>query len=125
LEFGFNAPDAGVQFNWQAAAGRSAAAAAAADYDRPDDHVEDAEEDEDATSAAHGYTRCFTGHRNMLSGCNAAWLGSRGQHVVAGSDDGSLYVWAADSGELLTVLRGGDKAVRRVQVGDGPGVSLF
>ncbi|WIA16365.1 hypothetical protein OEZ85_013062 [Tetradesmus obliquus] len=52
----------------------------------------------------------------MLSGRNAAWLGSRGQHVVSGADDGSLCVWAAGSGQLLTVLHGGDRAVRRVQV---------
>jgi WD40 repeat protein len=53
----------------------------------------------------------------MLSGRNAAWMGSRGQYVVSGSDDGCLYVWAAGSGQLVMVLKGSDKAVRRVQVG--------
>jgi hypothetical protein len=75
------------------------------------------EKDEEAAAAARGYSRCFNVHRSMLNGRNAAWLGSRGQYVVSGTDDGALFVWAADSGQLVTVLRGsGDKAVRRVQV---------
>jgi WD40 repeat protein len=145
LDFDFTAFDDGMRRNWPsvaAAAGTNPAAAAAGvreervwisdrfatgagvQEDRvgavdgyvPDDD-EDAEEDEEALSAARGYDRYFSGHRNMLSGRNAAWMGSRGEYVVSGSDDGCLYVWAAGSGQLVTVLKGSDKAVRRVQVG--------
>jgi WD40 repeat protein len=146
LDFDFNALDDGMRINWPSAAavGTGAAAAAAAagvqegrvwvndriatgagvredrvgavDGYVPDDD-EDAEQDEEALSAARGYERYFSGHRDMLSGRNAAWMGSRGEYVVSGSDDGCLYVWAAGSGQLVTVLKGSDKAVRRVQVG--------
>lgn len=82
-----------------------------------DDDEGEGELDDEAASAAHGYSCCYSGHRNALTSRNAVWLGGRGEYVASGSDDGCLYVWAAGTGELVTVLRGGDKAVKRMQVG--------
>lgn len=44
-------------------------------------------------------------------------MGSKGQYVVSGSDDGSLFVWEAQTAQVVNVIRGGPKAIRRVQVG--------
>ncbi|KAF8065588.1 hypothetical protein HT031_003189 [Scenedesmus sp. PABB004] len=80
-------------------------------------------EEEEAGAGAHedeelarGYSRAFTGHRSVVASRNAAWLGSRSEWVVSGSDDGRLWVWHAGSGEVVAVLRGGDRAVKRVAV---------
>jgi len=72
---------------------------------------------QDASYSTRGYATKYSGHRNTHPGRNAAWMGSRSEYVVSGSDDGSLFVWDADTAEVLNIVRGGSKAIRRVQVG--------
>jgi WD40 repeat protein len=67
--------------------------------------------------SGRGYALKFSGHRNTIPSRNAAWMGNRSQYVVSGSDDGSLFVWDSHSGEVVNIVRGGAKAIKRVQVG--------
>jgi hypothetical protein len=43
-------------------------------------------------------------------------MGGRSEFVITGSDNGRLIVWQAATGQVVSVLRGGSKAVRRVKV---------
>jgi WD40 repeat protein len=43
-------------------------------------------------------------------------MGNSSQYVVSGSNDGSLFVWDSHTGEVVNIVRGGGKAIQRVQV---------
>jgi WD40 repeat protein len=63
-----------------------------------------------------GYAAKYSGHKNTHPTRNAVWMGDRAQYVVSGSDDGALFVWDAASAEVINIVKGGSKAVRKVQV---------
>jgi WD40 repeat protein len=67
--------------------------------------------------ATRGYAAKYSEHKNTHPTRNAVWMGDRGQYVVSGSDDGALFVWDAATADVINIVKGGSKAVRRVQVG--------
>eukprot|EP00775_Hariotina_reticulata_P003946 gene3946-4200_t len=67
-------------------------------------------------AAAKGFSCCFGSHGNVLSTKDVCWMGGRSEYVVTGSDNGRLIVWEAATGQVVSVLQGGSKAVRRVKV---------
>ncbi|KAI8850953.1 WD40-repeat-containing domain protein [Chytridium lagenaria] len=53
----------------------------------------------------------YGGHRNERTIIKeACFYGDKSQYVMSGSDDGRLFIWSKDSGEVINVLRG-DKSV--------------
>jgi WD40 repeat protein len=83
------------------------------------DAASDVEEEgvEEEEEESRGYWRCFKGHQNQTTSKNVSWMGSRGEHVVSGSDDGNVYIWRTDTGQLLKVAKtSGAKAVSHVKV---------
>jgi WD and tetratricopeptide repeat-containing protein 1 len=42
-------------------------------------------------------------------------VSSKGQYIVAGSDDGSFFIWEKNTGNIVRVLRGDDSIVNCLQ----------
>uniref|UniRef100_A0A1E1XBJ1 Putative wd and tetratricopeptide repeat protein n=1 Tax=Amblyomma aureolatum TaxID=187763 RepID=A0A1E1XBJ1_9ACAR len=65
---------------------------------------------------AFDYESRFCGHCNTTTDIKEAnFFGSAGQYVVAGSDDGSFFVWDKHSTNLIRVMRGDDSIVNCLQ----------
>ena len=62
------------------------------------------------------YERRFCGHCNTTTDIKeASFFGSNGQYIVAGSDDGSFFVWNKETTNLERVLKGDDSIVNCLQ----------
>lgn len=62
------------------------------------------------------YTSRFEGHCNTHTDIKEAiFLGDRSNYVAAGSDDGNIFIWQRDSGNLVRVLRGDSSIVNCIQ----------
>ncbi|CAN7983925.1 unnamed protein product [Ixodes pacificus] len=67
-------------------------------------------------SLAYDYELRYCGHCNTTTDIKEAnFFGSAGQYVVAGSDDGSFFVWDKQSTNLVRVMRGDDSIVNCLQ----------
>ncbi|XP_075551890.1 WD and tetratricopeptide repeats 1 [Dermacentor variabilis] len=67
-------------------------------------------------AVAYDYEQRFCGHCNTTTDIKEAnFFGSAGQFVVAGSDDGSFFVWDKQSTNLVRVMRGDDSIVNCLQ----------
>ncbi|KAH6928649.1 hypothetical protein HPB50_018170 [Hyalomma asiaticum] len=67
-------------------------------------------------AVAYDYELRFCGHCNTTTDIKEAnFFGSAGQFVVAGSDDGSFFVWDKQSTNLVRVMRGDDSIVNCLQ----------
>lgn len=67
-------------------------------------------------SLAYDYELRYCGHCNTTTDIKEAnFFGSAGQYVVAGSDDGSFFVWDKNSTNLIRVMRGDDSIVNCLQ----------
>lgn len=65
---------------------------------------------------ASDYEARFCGHCNTTTDIKEAnYFGSNGQYVVAGSDDGSFFIWERDTTNIVRVLRGDDSIVNCLQ----------
>lgn len=65
---------------------------------------------------AYDYEARFCGHCNTTTDIKEAnYFGSKGQYVVAGSDDGSFFIWERDTTNIVRVLRGDDSIVNCLQ----------
>ncbi|XP_022295341.2 WD and tetratricopeptide repeats protein 1-like [Crassostrea virginica] len=65
---------------------------------------------------AYDYEARFCGHCNTTTDIKEAnYFGSNGQYVVAGSDDGSFFIWERDTTNIVRVLRGDDSIVNCLQ----------
>ncbi|XP_077538991.1 WD and tetratricopeptide repeats 1 isoform X2 [Haemaphysalis longicornis] len=65
---------------------------------------------------AYDYELRYCGHCNTTTDIKEAnFFGSAGQYVVAGSDDGSFFVWDKNSTNLIRVMRGDDSIVNCLQ----------
>ncbi|XP_046426357.1 WD and tetratricopeptide repeats protein 1-like [Neodiprion fabricii] len=58
----------------------------------------------------------FCGHCNTTTDIKEAnFFGSDGQYIVAGSDDGSFFIWDRETTNILRVLRGDESIVNCLQ----------
>ncbi|XP_046570882.1 WD and tetratricopeptide repeats protein 1-like isoform X1 [Haliotis rubra] len=58
----------------------------------------------------------FCGHCNTTTDIKEAnFFGSNGQYIVAGSDDGSFFIWEKETTNIVRVLRGDDSIVNCLQ----------
>ena len=65
---------------------------------------------------AYDYKFHFCGHCNTHTDIKEAnFLGTRGEYVAAGSDDGNIFIWEKATGNLVRVLHGDDSIVNCVQ----------
>ncbi|XP_064601021.1 WD and tetratricopeptide repeats protein 1-like [Liolophura sinensis] len=67
-------------------------------------------------SEACDYAQRFCGHCNTTTDIKEAnFFGSNGQYIVAGSDDGSFFIWEKKTTNIVRVLRGDDSIVNCLQ----------
>lgn len=65
---------------------------------------------------AYDYELRYCGHCNTTTDIKEAnFFGSGGQYIVAGSDDGSFFVWDKVTTNLVRVMRGDDSIVNCLQ----------
>lgn len=65
---------------------------------------------------AYDYEIRFCGHCNTTTDIKEAnFFGSQGQYIVAGSDDGSFFIWDRHTTNIMRVLRGDDSIVNCLQ----------
>ncbi|XP_033636090.1 WD and tetratricopeptide repeats protein 1-like [Asterias rubens] len=78
------------------------------------DHVSD--EEKLLRGEAFDYAERFCGHCNTTTDIKEAnFFGSNGQFIVAGSDDGSFFVWERKTTNIVRVLRGDESIVNCLQ----------
>ncbi|KAK7108463.1 WD and tetratricopeptide repeats protein 1-like [Littorina saxatilis] len=67
-------------------------------------------------SEANDYVQRFCGHCNTTTDIKEAnFFGSNGQYIVAGSDDGSFFIWEKKTTNIVQVLKGDDSIVNCLQ----------
>jgi len=67
-------------------------------------------------SEAHDYKQRFCGHCNTVTDIKEAnFFGPNGKYIVAGSDDGSFFIWEKDTGNLVRIMRGDTSIVNCLQ----------
>lgn len=65
---------------------------------------------------AYDYTERYCGHCNTTTDIKEAnFFGSNGQYIMAGSDDGSFFIWDRKTTNIARVLRGDDSIVNCLQ----------
>ncbi|XP_060570664.1 WD and tetratricopeptide repeats protein 1-like [Ruditapes philippinarum] len=65
---------------------------------------------------ANDYEARFCGHCNTTTDIKEAnFFGSHGQYIVAGSDDGSFFIWEKCTTNIVRVLRGDESIVNCLQ----------
>uniref|UniRef100_A0A1B6D964 WD and tetratricopeptide repeats protein 1 n=1 Tax=Clastoptera arizonana TaxID=38151 RepID=A0A1B6D964_9HEMI len=65
---------------------------------------------------AYDYEKRFYGHCNITTDIKEAnFFGSEGQYIVAGSDDGSIYIWERSSTNNVQILKGDSSIVNCLQ----------
>lgn len=65
---------------------------------------------------ARDYIQRFYGHCNTTTDIKEAnFLGSDGQYIVAGSDDGSIFIWDRKTTNSIRILRGDSSIVNCLQ----------
>ncbi|KAF8785368.1 WD and tetratricopeptide repeats protein 1 like protein [Argiope bruennichi] len=67
-------------------------------------------------ASAYDYEARFCGHCNTTTDIKEAnFFGSSGQFIVAGSDDGSIFIWDRITTNIVRVLRGDESIVNCLQ----------
>ncbi|CAG2161831.1 unnamed protein product [Oppiella nova] len=67
-------------------------------------------------SLSYDYKKRFCGHCNTTTDIKEAnFFGSDGQYIIAGSDDGSFFVWDRHTTNIVRVMRGDDSIVNCLQ----------
>lgn len=70
----------------------------------------------DLRSSARDYMQRYVGHCNITTDIKeATYLGSHGEFIAAGSDDGNFYIWEGDTGKIRAVYRADSAIVNCVQ----------
>uniref|UniRef100_H2ZN13 Anaphase-promoting complex subunit 4 WD40 domain-containing protein n=1 Tax=Ciona savignyi TaxID=51511 RepID=H2ZN13_CIOSA len=73
-------------------------------------------DESDLRNSAFDYTKRYCGHCNTTTDIKEAnFFGNDGQYIVAGSDDGSFFVWEHDTTNLVRVMRADDSIVNCLQ----------
>lgn len=74
------------------------------------------EHEKDVREQAFDYQERFCGHCNTTTDIKEAnFFGSDGQYIMAGSDDGSFFIWDRKTTNIIRVLRGDDSIVNCLQ----------
>lgn len=74
------------------------------------------EQEKGLRSKAFDYDIRYCGHCNTTTDIKEAnFFGSNGQYIVAGSDDGSFFLWNRDTSNIMRVLRGDESIVNCLQ----------
>jgi len=68
--------------------------------------------DHQATEPAATFRRCYEGHRHLETIKDVALLGGQSEYVISGSDEGHIFIWDFDTGEIVNVLVAGDTCIR-------------
>lgn len=67
-------------------------------------------------SSAYDYSERYCGHCNTTTDIKEAnFFGNDGQFIIAGSDDGSFFVWEKKTSNLVHVMRGDESIVNCLQ----------
>lgn len=83
---------------------------------RSDEDRQASEQENEWQSNACDYTLRFCGHCNTTTDIKEAnFFGSNGQYVVAGSDDGSFFIWDKNTTNIVRVLRADESIVNCLQ----------
>ncbi|GFR72219.1 WD and tetratricopeptide repeats protein 1 [Elysia marginata] len=84
--------------------------------DKRDEDRQGSEQEEEWQSKAGDYALRFCGHCNTTTDIKEAnFFGSNGQYVVAGSDDGSFFIWDKNTTNIVRVLRADESIVNCLQ----------
>ncbi|XP_005097163.1 WD and tetratricopeptide repeats protein 1 [Aplysia californica] len=76
----------------------------------------ESESEKDLQKNACDYSLRFCGHCNTTTDIKEAnFFGSNGQYIVAGSDDGSFFIWDKKTTNIMRVLRGDESIVNCLQ----------
>ncbi|XP_015764226.1 PREDICTED: WD and tetratricopeptide repeats protein 1-like isoform X1 [Acropora digitifera] len=74
------------------------------------------DQEKDFRTEALDYEQRFCGHCNTTTDIKEAnFFGSNGQYIVAGSDDGSFFMWDKQTTNLVKVLKGDESIVNCLQ----------
>ncbi|KJE97386.1 hypothetical protein CAOG_07256 [Capsaspora owczarzaki ATCC 30864] len=87
------------------------------EHDDDDDDDDDDDGDSDETAdVTYPYAERFVGSINCQTDIKEAnFFGENDEYIVAGSDDGNIYVWERRTGNLALVLHGDRQIVNCVQ----------
>ncbi|CAG5126463.1 unnamed protein product [Candidula unifasciata] len=86
------------------------------DGTRPASSRQESEQEKELQKNACDYTMRFCGHCNTTTDIKEAnFFGSNGQYIVAGSDDGSFFIWEKATSNIIRVLRGDESIVNCLQ----------
>ncbi|XP_028409491.1 WD and tetratricopeptide repeats protein 1-like [Dendronephthya gigantea] len=67
-------------------------------------------------TTSNDYKSRFCGHCNTTTDIKEAnFFGANGEYIVAGSDDGSFFVWEKSTANLLRILKGDESIVNCLQ----------
>ncbi|XP_059152428.1 WD and tetratricopeptide repeats protein 1-like [Physella acuta] len=76
----------------------------------------ESEQEKELQKSACDYTQRFCGHCNTTTDIKEAnFFGSNGQYIVAGSDDGSFFIWDKLTNNIMRVMRGDESIVNCLQ----------
>jgi WD repeat-containing protein 42A len=70
-----------------------------------DQNAEDGEDKGDGKLISD-YKMEYSGHRNLRTVKEVNFLGPRDEFVVSGSDDGNVFIWEKESGDIVQISRG-------------------
>lgn len=74
------------------------------------------DQEKEFRAGALDYDRRFCGHCNTTTDIKESnFFGNNGQFIVAGSDDGSFFMWDKETTNLVRVLKGDDSIVNCLQ----------
>ncbi|CAL1543216.1 unnamed protein product [Lymnaea stagnalis] len=76
----------------------------------------ESEQEKELQRNACDYSLRFCGHCNTTTDIKEAnFFGSNGQYIVAGSDDGSFFIWDKNTTNIMRVMRGDESIVNCLQ----------
>jgi len=76
-------------------------------FDVEAEGTKDAQSDE---IVVNEYVQSYSGHRNTRTVKEVNFLGPRHEYILSGSDDGNVFIWEKDSGQIVHCAKG-DKHV--------------
>ncbi|XP_017881841.1 WD and tetratricopeptide repeats protein 1-like isoform X2 [Ceratina calcarata] len=78
--------------------------------------IQISDHEEEWRSNTFDYKMRFCGHCNTTTDIKEAnFFGNNGQYIVAGSDDGSFFIWDRNTTNIVRVLRGDERIVNCLQ----------
>jgi len=71
--------------------------------------------EEEGKTADNSFTQRFRGHQNFITSKEVSFFGTESEYVITGSEDGLIFIWEAETGEILNILQGDKELVHSVQ----------